>query len=165
MKRIVLIRHGKAEDLVSGISDFERSLTVKGKSISRLMAAKLREKISDPGVMITSPAFRAIETALIFAGEFGIKAEKLILYSDLYFKVNEKNFMEVLKIVKEETETVTLFGHNPTFTDLACYFCRESCDVMPKSGIVSLAFKVMTWSEIRQGTAEAELVFKPKKLL
>ena len=49
-------------------------LTLKGKIISGLMARKLHEKEKSPGVMMTSPAFRALETALIFAGEFGIDA-------------------------------------------------------------------------------------------
>ncbi len=49
MKRLIFVRHGKAEDESPEISDFESSLTLKGKVISRLMAHKLREKIKDPG--------------------------------------------------------------------------------------------------------------------
>jgi phosphohistidine phosphatase SixA len=33
------------------------------------MARKLVEKEKSPGVILSSPAFRALETALIFAGE------------------------------------------------------------------------------------------------
>ena len=58
MKRLIFIRHGKAEDGSSEISDFERSLTLKGKVISRLMAHKLMEKEKSPGIIVTSPAFR-----------------------------------------------------------------------------------------------------------
>ena len=42
MKKLIFVRHGKAEE-ESGISDFERSLTLKGKVISGLMALKLAE--------------------------------------------------------------------------------------------------------------------------
>ncbi len=41
MKKLIFVRHGKAEDESPEISDFERSLTLKGKVISRLMAQKL----------------------------------------------------------------------------------------------------------------------------
>jgi phosphohistidine phosphatase SixA len=34
MKRLIFVRHGKAEDGSPEISDFERSLTLKGKVIS-----------------------------------------------------------------------------------------------------------------------------------
>ena len=54
MKRLIFIRHGKAEDDSPEISDFERSLTLKGKVISRLMARKLMEKEKSPGVLLTS---------------------------------------------------------------------------------------------------------------
>ena len=90
MKKLIFIRHGRAEDPAPEISDFERSLTLKGKSISKLMAHKLHEKENTPGVLITSPAFRALETAIIFAEEFGIKSETIILNSDLYYKMNFK---------------------------------------------------------------------------
>ena len=42
MKRLILIRHGKAEDGTSEISDFERSLTEKGKVIAHHMALRLK---------------------------------------------------------------------------------------------------------------------------
>ena len=57
----------KLKITASGISDYERSLTLKGKIISRLMGKKLREMEKSPVTIITSPAFRALETALIFA--------------------------------------------------------------------------------------------------
>ena len=68
MKKLILVRHGKAEDGSPDISDFERSLTSKGKLLSRLVAHKLKAREKSPGILVTSPAFRALETALIFAG-------------------------------------------------------------------------------------------------
>lgn len=165
MKRIIFVRHGKAEDSLPGISDLERSLNLKGKVVTRQMAQKLKEKIKDPGVLVTSPAFRAFETAVIFAGEYGISAEKIKISNNIYFKLDERTIMDILRNVDETTETVTLFGHNPSFTILSGYFCKESGDVVPKSGIVCLKFGVATWSEIKPNTADAELFLKPKKIL
>ena len=69
MKKLIFVRHGKAEEEAPGISDFERSLTSSGKKISKQMA-RLNQKKNLP-VFVSSPAFRALETALIFAGECG----------------------------------------------------------------------------------------------
>jgi phosphohistidine phosphatase len=165
MKRIIFVRHGKAEDPLEGISDFERSLTLKGKIVTRLMTQKLKARIKDPGTLISSPAFRAYETAVIFAGEYGIAADKIMLNNIIYYSLDEKSIMNIIKTVDETADTVTLFGHNPSFTNLACFFCREQCDVIPKSGIVSLKFDIATWSEIKPSSADAELEYKPKKLL
>ena len=88
MKKIVFVRHGRAEDPSSEITDFERSLTLKEKAITRMMAHRFRVKETDPGLIITSPAFRASETAFIFASEFGVKHEKIRIESDLYQYAN-----------------------------------------------------------------------------
>lgn len=165
MKKIIFIRHGRAEDHSPDIPDFERSLTGKGKDITRLMARKLKEKEKDIGLLVTSPAFRAIETALIFAGEYDINPESIVIKSSIYFRFDERSFLEMVKSINESVATITLFGHNPSFTELAGHFSKETFDNIPKSGIVSLTFKVMTWSEIRRNTASESLFLKPKNLL
>ncbi|MCX6320725.1 MAG: histidine phosphatase family protein [Bacteroidia bacterium] len=165
MKKLIFIRHGKAEDPAPEISDFERSLTLKGKSISKLMARKLREKDNSPGIMITSPSFRALETAFIFAGEFGIEPEKIIINSTLYYKMNFHYLPEILSLVSEDTDIITLFGHNPSFSEISDSLCKGGCDFMPKCGVIGISFNIRTWSEIRQNTGKIEYFLKPEKVL
>jgi phosphohistidine phosphatase len=161
MKKLIFIRHGKAEDPASEISDFERSLTLKGKAISKMMASKLIEKENSPGIIITSPAFRALETAFIFAEEFGIKPEDIILNSDLYYKMNFNHLPEILSLAGEDTDSITLFGHNPSFTQITNSLCKGGCDFMPKCGIIGISFNINTWSDIRQNTGKVEYYLKP----
>ena len=165
MKRLIFVRHGKAEDESPEISDFERSLTLKGKAVSRLMAQKLREKIKHPGTVLTSPAFRALETALIFAGEYGINAENVIMSSRIYNKMTLQNLPSILSAANEESEVVTLFGHNPSFTQLADNLSREGCEFLPKSGVVCISFNVMTWSDIARNSGTIEYFLKPGEML
>ncbi|HEX7493501.1 MAG TPA: histidine phosphatase family protein [Bacteroidales bacterium] len=165
MKKLIFVRHGKAEDGSSEITDFERSLTLKGKVISRLMAHKLREKEKSPGVIITSPAFRALETALIFAGEFGINPDKIILNNNIYYKMSLQNLPAVLSVINEDSETVTLFGHNPSFSQIANSLSKDGCDSMPKSGIICISFNIMTWSDIGRNNGKTEYFLKPDDVL
>lgn len=164
MKKLIFVRHGKAEDESSEISDFERSLTLKGKVISRLMARNLMEKAKSPGIILTSPAFRALETALIFAGEYGINAGQIIMNSNIYYKMTLNNIPLILAGISEETEVVTLFGHNPSFTQIANSLSKEGCEFIPKSGIVCISFKVRTWSEIGRNNGKIEYFLKPEKM-
>jgi phosphohistidine phosphatase len=165
MKRIIFVRHGQAETGMAGLSDFERSLTHKGKDISRHMAMKLKEKVRDPGLLITSPAFRAYETAMIFAGVNGIPYDKVVLRNNLYLSIDAGSLINILMMVSEDTDTVTFFGHNPTFTDLTNYFCTELLESLSKSAIASLTFETKTWSGIKAGSGKCELYLKPKKTL
>jgi phosphohistidine phosphatase len=161
MKKLIFIRHGRAEDPANEISDFERSLTLKGKSISKLMARKLSEKEHHPGIFITSPAFRALETAFIFAEEFGIEPEKILINSDLYYKMNFDQLPGILSLVSEDTDSVTLFGHNPSFTEIADILCEEGCNFIPKCGIICISFNIRTWSEISRNTGKQEYFLNP----
>jgi len=163
MKKIIFVRHGKAEDPVSGISDYERSLTLKGKIISRLMGKKLRQMEKSAVTIITSPAFRAIETALIFAAEFGIEPEKIIVNSNLYYKMNLRYLPEILTGAGEISDTVMMFGHNPSFTEIANSLCSEGCDFMSKSSAVGISFDIRNWSEIRHKSGKQEFYLKPEK--
>jgi phosphohistidine phosphatase len=161
MKKLIFVRHGKAEDDSPEISDFERSLTLKGKVISRLMARKLKEIEKSPGVILTSPAFRALETALIFSGEFGTASEEIIMNSKIYSGMNLKNLARIISVADETSETICLFGHNPSFSDITNSLCKEGCDPMPKSGVVCVSFNIKTWSEIERNSGSLEYFLKP----
>jgi phosphohistidine phosphatase len=165
MKKLIFVRHGRAEDPLSGISDFERSLTLKGKIVSRLMARKLMENEKNRLTFISSPAFRAIETALIFAGEYGIEPEKIIINSYLYHKMNLRYLPEILSAAGEASDTIVMFGHNPSFTEIANTLSTEGCDFIPKNGIVGLSFDIVQWADIRKGKGKTDYNLKPEKSL
>ncbi len=165
MKKLIFIRHGKAEDQVPEMTDFERSLTAKGKVVSRNMALKLLERENSLGVIVSSPAFRAWETALIFNGVFKMQPEKIMIESSIYLRFEKNSLFDILKRVSEETEVITLFGHNPSFTELPEQFAHEGIEPLPKSGIICLSFKSRTWSGISLNSGEIEYFLKPKKVL
>ncbi|MCJ7448871.1 MAG: histidine phosphatase family protein [Bacteroidales bacterium] len=163
MKKLIFIRHGRAEDSASEISDFERSLTIKGKIISRQMARRFREKEDDPGLMITSPAFRALETAYIFASEFGIKPEKIMVDSNLYNKASLNSLVKTLSTVNDDINTITLFGHNPAFTEMPDRLSKYGCEFLTKTSVVCISFGTKTWSDIKPDTGKMEYFLKPEK--
>jgi len=163
MKKIIFVRHGRAEDQASEISDFERSLTIKGKVLAREMAKRFREKESTPGVFITSPAFRALETAYIFAGELGIKQDNILIDSNLYHRADIKHLFELLKNIDEDIDAITLFGHNPAFTEMPDRLCKTGCEFLTKTSIVCISFPVQTWSEVKLDSGKQEYFLKPEK--
>lgn len=161
MKRIIFMRHGKAEPHDAGLSDFERSLTSKGKNLSRIMASKLKEKITNPGLLISSPAFRALETALIFAMEYDIRPESILLRSDVYYRFNDKSLLSILESDAKKYDSVVFFGHDPSFTNLANYLSGNAVGEIPKSGIVCISLNIKEWSEISDARGLPELILLP----
>ena len=163
MKKIIFVRHGRAEEPSSIISDFERSLTAKGKHISEQMAMKLGERETGKTIFVTSPAFRAYETALVFARVLGYDPDNIILKNDLYSRAILNIFSAIFEKISNDIDSVILFGHNPSFTEIPDRLSKSGCDFVPKSGIVCLSFKTDTWKGIVREKGTIDYFLKPEK--
>lgn len=161
-RKLIFIRHSKAEDQIPGIADFDRSLTTKGKQNSKLMAQLLFSQGEDPGRLISSPAFRALETALIFGREYGISPDEIKLNPRLYLSLEEKEFLSFVRAMNDDDQTVTFFGHNPLLTEMAAFFASDEPEMLSKTGIYCLSFDAASWSVIEpeSGTTEYYLTLK-----
>ena len=164
-KKLIFIRHGKAEDQVTEISDFERSLTTKGKSQSKLMAHLLASKEKDLGLVITSPAFRAIETAMIFGKEFNINPDDIKISSDLYFMLEQDSYISFFSSQSEDIDTITLFGHNPLISEMPSFFAEDDTEGLPKSGVLCLSFEADSWSLLQKASGKIRYFLEPKSLI
>ena len=163
MKKIIFVRHARAEEDSSSFPDFERSLTGSGKTTSVKMAAKLAEKDESRMLFITSPAFRAYETALIFARVMKYNADDIVLKNALYSDPNLNSLGRIIDETDDSFEAVVLFGHNPSFTELADRLSKNGCDFLPKAGVVCLSFRTDTWKGIVRDRGTVEYFLKPEK--
>lgn len=66
MKTLYLIRHAKSSWNIPSLSDIDRPLNERGYNDAHIMSNRLC-KPKNSTVIITSPAIRALSTALIFA--------------------------------------------------------------------------------------------------
>lgn len=164
-RKLIFIRHSKAEEQLPGMSDFERSLTATGKHHSRLMAQILKAKKEDPGKVITSPAFRAIETALIFCREYDISPDTIQISSELYSGLEQEDFIPFIGKQDDNVQTLTLFGHNPLITEMAAFFASDEPDVLPKTGIFCVSFEAASWSDIGPESGLTQYFLTPKSHL
>jgi phosphohistidine phosphatase len=165
MKKLIFVRHGRAEESSSMIPDYERSLTTKGKDISEQMAQVLKKKDNVPAVLITSPAFRAYETAIIFARVLEYDPDKVILKDSLYSHATLKSFAEIVEEISDDINAAIFFGHNPSFTELPDRLSKSGIDFMPKTGIVCISFKTDTWKSIVHEKGTVDYLLKPEKTL
>ena len=162
-RKLVIIRHAKSTWDYGAVSDFDRPLKEIGIVNSIAIAQKLIEKKINPSLIITSPANRAIHTALIIAREMHYPVENIRINSSLYSDTEE----EILKLIKtsdDQYDTIFLFGHNPTFTYLANHFLKQELENIPTAGVVLIDFNATSWSSISKKSVNAELFLFPKKL-
>jgi phosphohistidine phosphatase len=114
-------------------------------------------------LFITSPAFRAYETAIIFARVMKYDADDIILKNALYADPNLNSLGRIIDETDDSFESVVLFGHNPSFTELADRLSKNGCDFLPKAGVVCLSFRTDTWKGIVRERGTVEYFLKPDK--
>ncbi len=161
MKKLIFVRHGKAEDNDSLSSDFLRSLTTKGKDVSAQMAKRLAKKEKGDITIITSPAFRAIETAIIFAGVLKTPYDTIILNEAIYGSFGIDKLISIIGDAGDVNSTIAIFGHNPSFSLLVNHLSGSNRGFMPKSGVACFEFDVQTWEKISVANAKMTLFLNP----
>ncbi len=161
-KRLHIVRHGKSSWDFEDISDIDRPLGPRGVNNAYLMAKKLSERKVKPGLLISSPANRALYTALIFARVMKLPYEIIRIEDLIYMGYTD----DILHLVQEQDDSLSdilIFGHNPAFTVLANQLMTGHIDNIPTAGIVSLSFNTDSWSGIGRLKASKDLFDYPRR--
>ena len=149
MKTLFLIRHAKSSWAHEGIEDRDRPLKGRGIRDAHLVAKALSDGMDQQTRIkfYSSPATRALHTALIFAQNFQLPAAQITLKDALY-DCFAHELLEVIKASEDLADTVFYFAHNPAITDFVNKMTAANIANVPTTGVVSIAFDVKYWREI-----------------
>jgi len=164
LKTVYLNRHAKSSWSDPGLSDYDRPLNKRGKRDAPLMAKVLCEKIKPPQLIYSSPANRAITTAIQIAKGFGYDESDIIKDQNIYGAV-VSDLVRIISSTSDKYERIMLFGHNPTFTMTSNYLSDKYIDNLPTSGFVQIDFVLESWKDIEGDTGKLVLFEYPKKHL
>jgi phosphohistidine phosphatase len=114
--------------------------------------------------MVSSPAVRALETAKLFAREIGY-AEKDIRIDRKIYDGYYDRILDIIYETSNEIDSLMLFGHNPTITNLANLFLHPGVEDMPTSAVVAITFSTDKWEEVPNAKAKLKFFITPKKLM
>lgn len=117
--QIYLLRHGIAADRDPSGTDAARKLTAEGRERLRRVLERARGAKVEPGVILTSPLVRAVETADIAAEVLGysngiVKTDALIPES------SPQNVWNEVRERRDES-AILLTGHEPLFSATTAY--------------------------------------------
>jgi phosphohistidine phosphatase len=163
MKTVILIRHAKSSWDDPSMSDFDRPLNDRGKKDAPEMAARLLKRKQKLDAFISSPAKRAKKTAAIFAKEYGIDKDELVLVDKLYH-ASERDFLEVISQLPETLENIAVFSHNPGLTDFVNTLTDKiRTDNVPTCGMFAVSFEG-NWQMFKDAPKEFLFFDYPKNL-
>lgn len=109
----------------------------------------------------SSPANRALHTAMIFLRTINFPFTKFELSNELY-DFSGEDVYRFLKGLNNNQDTVIIFGHNEAFTHIANSLGNMYIDNVPTSGLVQLKFDTNDWSAVTKGITVQTLF--PKQL-
>lgn len=162
MRELHLIRHAKSSWIDASQRDFDRPLNTRGCSDAPRMAQILAHTVSSPVRLISSPAKRAWQTAVIFAQAFNLREADIDSQPPIY-EAGTGTLLALVNALRDIDSRVLIIGHNPGISALAGLLASVSVTEMPTCSIVSLAFDCPHWQNLRPGDGRLLAYRYPKQ--
>ena len=161
MKRLIVVRHAKAEKAEAHRSDFERPLAGRGRRDAAEMGHRLARRGIHPDAVVSSPAPRALETARIIARELDFPWSEILLRKRAY-QADGREWLTLLRDFPDHARCAMIVGHNPGLTELVQTLANAFSAQLPTAAVVVLDLAVDAWAALRPGSAGLNLFDTPK---
>jgi len=161
-RKLFIIRHAKSSWDHPGLDDIDRPLADRGIRNAGEMAERLLAIDLIPELILTSPANRALNTALIMSKTWGLDPEDLQVHEALY-DAHISDIAGIISGVSAEITKLAIFGHNPSFTSYPNRFLKSPLDNLPTAGVVVVTLESKKWGGIDRKHVKECYVDYPKR--
>jgi phosphohistidine phosphatase len=159
VKTLLLLRHAKSSWDDASLSDFDRPLNERGLKSAPFIGQVLVENDLRPDAILSSPAQRAKQTALLVRESGDLTAEPE--FNDKIYEASPAQLLEVVAEVPPGVKMLLLVGHNPGMEGLLKLLTGEKRSI-PTAGLIKVFLNINDWSEIRSDIGEIEMFIKPR---
>jgi phosphohistidine phosphatase len=154
MKTICLVRHASSEKK-NGKNDYTRTLNKRGEQDAKTLVLNIKKEPDHNFTkIITSPAIRAFETALIFADNLGLSEDKIEFKESLYNLNSQHLLLEAINSIDDSYENVLIIGHNPSIENTAKFLVEGFDHNMYTSSAMSIGFDIESWKKITKNSGK-----------
>jgi phosphohistidine phosphatase len=154
MRRLLLLRHAKAERSQPGGRDHARVLTDRGRADAKTLGAYLARHDFIPDRALVSTSGRTRETWALLAAAFA-KAPPASFEERIY-DASPQTILQAIKDTAPDTGTLLVIGHNPGLQELAAMLIASG-DIearerlgreFPTSALATIGFAAETWGGV-----------------
>ncbi|MFD2246415.1 SixA phosphatase family protein [Pontibacter ruber] len=153
MKTLYILRHAKSSWKFEELSDHDRPLNKRGRADAPLIGQELASREIKPGLIISSPAVRAITTATLIGKEIGYEPDEIVV-DDRVYGADKQELMEIVQEAPDEVDELIIIGHNEAITEFANMLSPQTISSIPTAGVVGLRFDCDSWPKISRDNAE-----------
>ncbi|HEX5211997.1 MAG TPA: histidine phosphatase family protein [Pseudolabrys sp.] len=170
MRRLLLLRHAKAERSEPGTKDFARVLIDRGRKDAAKIGAYMAAHALIPDRVVLSPAARTQETWKYAAAAF--QPAPAAMSAERIYDATPHTIFGAIKDTPASVHTLMMVGHNPGLHELALMLiasgdidARERLrEKLPTSGLVIVDFAFDNWGKLHPQSGRLERFVSPKTL-
>jgi len=159
MRQLLLLRHAKAEAARAGLPDVERPLSASGRASALEAAQSIAHTGLPIDAVLSSPAVRARDTALILATALDIVS--LVRFEPTMYPGAPGTLLALLQRCDPQARSVLMVGHNPGISELAQQLASGGPALeLRTAGLCRLQFALASWGDVKFETATACTVLR-----
>ena len=166
-RELLLLRHGKS-DWGTGVDDFHRPLKDRGKRTAQRIGVWLAQQQTQPDLIVTSPAERALVTAEKACKAMGNGVEGIVQDERIY-AAGLDELLTVLADCPPDADRVMLVGHNPGLEELLAWLASDDVPrpddgkLLPTATLARLEMPA-DWRALVAGCARLVSITRPATL-
>lgn len=160
MKTLFIMRHAKSSWENMNLSDFERPLNKRGLNTAPLMGELMSENGFQPELIVTSPARRAKQTAILIKEMAQIKGK--ITYNEKIYEANPFRLLQIVSELDETFQSAMIVGHNPGLEGLIKILTGEF-EAMPTAALAVIDLSIEKWSQAASKCGKLRKLIRPKE--
>ena len=168
MARLLILRHGKAENVSESGHDRDRRLVRRGEDNALYMGKQIRDHMKRPDRVLISSAARTQETAKQVMSCLG---DIPSITEDRIYNADGETLWDVITDYAHEDKTVLIIGHNPGLIILMYMLLdddgmrsQSNISDFPTSSLAELVFDAQTIGDIKQKTGTLLSLLRPRDL-
>jgi phosphohistidine phosphatase len=170
MRRLMLLRHAKAERPQFGSPDRDRVLAPRGREDAPRIGAYMARHDLVPDRALVSPAARTRQTwepvAELLVGRTAVKFE------DRLYEAGAQTLFNLIRELGRDAHVLLVVGHNPALHDLARLLiaagdveARERLnEKLPTSGLAVIDFAFDDWGKLHPRSGRLDRFVTPRSL-
>jgi phosphohistidine phosphatase len=162
MKKLLIMRHANSSWDHGDLSDFERPLNPFGFQTAQSMGNLIYKNGLVPNIIISSPAKRAKQTAVLTKASAGIGAE--VEYVEKLYEASPTALLAVSHGIKEMHNAVLLVGHCPGIENFVRFLTGETIATIAGS-IAIIDLNIEMWSQIDENCGNLDRLLNPENVL
>ncbi len=175
MRRLLLLRHAKAERLQSGGRDHDRILAKRGREDAAAVGAYLVRHKLIPDQALVSTSTRTRETWALVAKAFAAKTPPVtppVEFEDSIYEASPDAILKAIRASDRAAKTLVAVGHNPGMQQLAGLLIASGdvearqrlLEEFPTAAVAVISFAVQDWESLHVNGGRLEHFVTPQTL-